>query len=1009
MDNTLFLQHLREGSLEVGCAFIEAQRDGLRDHTAIADLLAEEALKQLFNPFLSLKLAELLIYFGEITEHTYARALGLKAKGDALLQIRHHKAAITCLDQAGALFLSLGDERNWARSRISWIVVAASLGRVEEALQHAAHAREIFSRLEEMYWVCIIDHNTAWVYSQMGQYRSALGLYERMLAIYPTLKDQSETFIRRSTAIAQVNQSVNLSWLGELEQAYRIQLQAQASFVELNEIGNVVNAEINLANLDYTRGYFGSALRRYYQAQDILLENGIDNPKMVAEIKLQIANVLIKLNRTEQACQLGYEAIELSKQSGTSLHTMNMLREYAATLAASGRLKEALVAFDEAKELFTHAKLHHHASITQLNHAELLLEMGESSEAFHEAQSLVEYFETQRLVARLARAHLVMAGSLIEQAQSANMRLEPGQQDSLLQKAILLCRQASLVARQHHLQEDVYKSQYLMGRVFALRGDAVKAMKHYGAAIAQIERMLDDLVFDLSPSFLHTAWNVYEDIIALYLRDGQNERAFSYLERARSMALRQYLHTSKNLFGDEKEVPGEYSSSEFQMKRALLLRIQGDLKMWQDRYRSYSALLSQVDTSASPSVERSVIETELQQCEAKLNELFERLYLQQATMSLTPGAQKRKQARSPFDIAQLRQNLSSNQLLLAYFLYKEKLVIFALNNSRLVACEIPDGMKQLKRLLPLLHAHLQQKGWANPQKPPLQAMRVMLNKLYQLVIAPVQEFLPEPLGQLTIVPYGPLHTLPFHALYDGARYLIEHFEINYLPASNMLPAPMPAANTEQVPYKAPLILGYSGHGQLHRAVDEAKKLATLLEGRCYLEEEATIARLIEEAPGSPVIHLATHGQSRLDAPNFSAVLLADGRFNAIDAFSLDLQHCELVTLSGCETGLALTGGGDEQSGLGRAFLAAGARTLVMSLWPVDDHATNELMQLFYQYLLDGNGKALALHRAQCAFIRQSDAIYIHPYYWAAFRLVGDVGPLQFRTMKAPSQIHEMQS
>jgi CHAT domain-containing protein len=173
-------------------------------------------------------------------------------------------------------------------------------------------------------------------------------------------------------------------------------------------------------------------------------------------------------------------------------------------------------------------------------------------------------------------------------------------------------------------------------------------------------------------------------------------------------------------------------------------------------------------------------------------------------------------------------------------------------------------------------------------------------------------------------------------------------------------------------------------------------LATLLGGRCYLEDEATTARLIGEAPGSPIIHLATHGHSRLDAPNFSSVLLADGRFNAIDAFSLDLKECELVTLSGCETGLALIGGGDEQLGLGRAFLAAGAKTLVMSLWPVEDNATNELMQLFYQNLLREESKVEALRNAQCTLLHRSGSSYTHPYFWAAFRLVGDVNPLKYK-------------
>jgi CHAT domain-containing protein len=193
-----------------------------------------------------------------------------------------------------------------------------------------------------------------------------------------------------------------------------------------------------------------------------------------------------------------------------------------------------------------------------------------------------------------------------------------------------------------------------------------------------------------------------------------------------------------------------------------------------------------------------------------------------------------------------------------------------------------------------------------------------------------------------------------------------------------------------------LILGYSGHGHLPRAIDEARTLAAMLDGRCYLEEQATVARLIEKAPGSSIIHLATHGHSRLDAPNFSSVLLADGPLNAIDAFSLNLQGCELVTLSGCETGLAISGGGDEQLGLGRAFLAVGTATLVMSLWPVEDTATNELMQLFYQGLLRGESKAKALQAAQCALLHGTEPAYAHPYYWAAFRLIGAVGSLLAR-------------
>jgi len=112
---------------------------------------------------------------------------------------------------------------------------------------------------------------------------------------------------------------------------------------------------------------------------------------------------------------------------------------------------------------------------------------------------------------------------------------------------------------------------------------------------------------------------------------------------------------------------------ELQTAGATKLRLQHELVSWQKDYRDYSALLAQIDTSVSPTVEREVIEAELKRCEAKLSELFERLYLLQSTARFTPQVKKsEKRSVKHLDVAQLRQQLSSNQLLLAYFLYRGK-------------------------------------------------------------------------------------------------------------------------------------------------------------------------------------------------------------------------------------------------------------------------------------------------------------------------------------------------
>jgi CHAT domain-containing protein/tetratricopeptide (TPR) repeat protein len=1008
MDTDLFLQHLRDLPLEEGRTYIQEHILELSDHAAIGNLLADEALRMLYTPFLSLKLAELLIFFGEYVHHTSSHALGLKAKGDVLMMIGHYQAALDALDAAGKEFKLLGDEGNWARSRISWIVSAAWLGRVEEALHTASQAREVFLRLGENFWVCSIDHNTAMIDAQIGRYQEAHQLYESMRDIYRTVTDQNETTIQLYIALAEMNQAIDLGCLGNFEQAYLLQQQALGGLVALEETYLIVNAEENLGDLDYMRGFYGSALRHYYQGCDRLIQSTVDDPLLLANLKLGIANCLVKLNRTQEAYLMSEQAVKAYRQVGISLSTGNALCKHASALIASGRLEEALAVLEEAWTLFSHSGFEHYTSTIRLQQAELLLVMDSTTAAYDNACSIKEHCEAQGLVAHAVRAGLVMSGALL--AMSQQLRVDQEQRSTLLQKAEMICKHTIAEARQHNLQESIYKGHYLLGRLFVLQDNPEKAARRYRAAIAHIERILDDLVYDLSPSFLHSTWTVYEEMIALCLQQAQVEHAFSYLERARSMALHQYLNKTSALQGKSEEQQGTVIPSVSQTNSAQLLRIQQELKNWQEKYRDYSVILADIDTSVSPTVDRAIIHDEMKRCEAEISELFERLYLYESGTTLNTYTRKHTPRQvQEVDLVRLRQQLSPDQLLLTYFLYKGKLVIFAATTKDLVTHEIAGGMEQLESLLPLLHAHLDPRGWPVSGKPSSEVVRRLLTRLYNILVRPVANLLPSPSGLLTIVPYGPLHKLPFHALYDGSRFLVENFQVNYLPASSLLQhfdsgesqLHHRSADTSVVG-KKPLVIGYSDNGHLQRVKDEAQSISTLLNGTCFLESEATIARLIKQAPGSPIIHLATHGQSRLDAPNFSYVRLADGQLNAIDAFSLDLRACELVTLSGCETGLALSGGGDEQLGLGRAFLAAGTSSLVISLWPVEDTATNELMKLFYQCLLQGESKVQALRAAQCQLMQDANSNYAHPYFWAAFRLVGDPTPLKTQKAKASS-------
>ena len=147
--------------------------------------------------------------------------------------------------------------------------------------------------------------------------------------------------------------------------------------------------------------------------------------------------------------------------------------------------------------------------------------------------------------------------------------------------------------------------------------------------------------------------------------------------------------------------------------------------------------------------------------------------------------------------------------------------------------------------------------------------------------------------------------------------------------------------------------------------------------------DATFANYTENAPAADILHLACHGQFRSENPLFSSLHLADGSVTVRDICAQNL-NAELVTLSACETGLNKIFAGDEILGLARGFLAAGAKSLVLSLWTVSDEATTELMKNFYTNLQRGESVSASLRLAQLDFIKNNS----HPYFWSPFMVIG---------------------
>ncbi|NLG70480.1 MAG: CHAT domain-containing protein [Chloroflexi bacterium] len=298
-------------------------------------------------------------------------------------------------------------------------------------------------------------------------------------------------------------------------------------------------------------------------------------------------------------------------------------------------------------------------------------------------------------------------------------------------------------------------------------------------------------------------------------------------------------------------------------------------------------------------------------------------------------------------------------------------------------------------------------GWPAADAPPGQGDPLpLLRSLYQTLIAPVEAHLPPEGSTLVIEPHGPLWLLPFAALQDAdGRWLGDRFPLVYAPSADTLEeirgearygAPGELAALILGNPELPAVTGFDGLEvelePLPGAEQEARQIAALFpeERRTLLlGAQASREALLANAHRAGILHLATHGMASAADPLSSFVVLAEadggsGLLTARDAASLDLP-AELVTLSACQTGLGRISG-EGMLGLSRSFLAAGARSVLVSQWNVSDEATAALMVAFYQAYLNGVDKARALQGAAQAL--HSTPGWEHPRFWAPFVLVG---------------------
>lgn len=264
------------------------------------------------------------------------------------------------------------------------------------------------------------------------------------------------------------------------------------------------------------------------------------------------------------------------------------------------------------------------------------------------------------------------------------------------------------------------------------------------------------------------------------------------------------------------------------------------------------------------------------------------------------------------------------------------------------------------------------------RRAPEQAIERDAAELHRLLIAPVRAELTG-VRELAIVPDRQLYAIPFAALFDAAsrRFLIEDYTIRIVSAVAPRPA-TPGALAPAVVFADPTAPGMP---PLRASREEAARIAALHGAALFAGDDATAAHFIDRARQSALIHYAGHANSDV-VTSYAALLLADRVVGANEIAHIPLTGRPLVVLAACGTFRGNAAHVAGMSSLARAFLLAGARNVVATLWEIDDDVSAPLFLRFHESIRAGASPARALRDAQLAMLRSADARLRAPATWS---------------------------
>jgi CHAT domain-containing protein/uncharacterized protein HemY len=963
---------------QLATQIIEAK--SLEERLALADknnnLITDEFLKQIGKKIKEIiyraeygrsdELITWLMLIGEKHNNQSALAIGMNLRGD----IYRLKGAYEKAEREFENSLKIADQIKQMEVLADALKGIGAVhyyrGNYPQALDYFVKGLKIREEIGDRQGIANILNSIGVVYIDQANYTQALEYHLKSLKI----KEQIEDKYGIATSLNNIGNIYH--YQNDYTQALEYHLKSLKIKEEIEDKQGIATSLNNIANIYEGQG-------NYIQALDYLLKSlknseELGDKRGAASALNSIGTVQINQGNCTQALDYYFKSLKIEEEIGNKQDIASSLNNIGIVYYRQGNYRQALDYY--IKSLKISEEIESRKSITTIlnNLGSLHDKQGNYS------QALDYHLKSLKISEEIRDKY----GATLSLANIGNIYYK---QDNFQQSLDYSLKATSFFTETNTLTH-LWQSLSNQGKAYLALNQLDAALQSLLQSIATIEKLrsLSISSEQTQQSFFQNKTDPYYSIVTLFIKKNDIPQALSYAERAKSRVVLDVLHSGranlhKHMSAEEVDKDQKLSSVMYTLNAQLSRASQKD--------NPDKALINELKTK----LEKARLEYEAFQTS---------LYVAHPELRIERGE------IPPLNIDDAANLLDKKTAILEYAITEDVTYLFVLTKSKeskpnLQVYTINIKSKDLDKKIVDFHHIVSSRNLA---------VRRPAQELYSLLLKPAMKQL-QGIDNICIVPDGSLWNLPFQALDDGDKWMIDRYSIYYAPSLSVLheirkkrKGISDTTRPELLALGNPKLQGStienvrswyrrSSLESLPHAEEEVKMLGSLYgkdKSKVLVGDQAREEIVKGEASKYRVVHFATHGILDDKSPLYSRLMLAsedgakeDGMLEAWEIMKMDLQ-ADMAVLAACETARGKVSAGEGMIGMSWAMFVAGVPTTVVSQWKVDSEATSKLMIEFHKRLLQKKSKAEAMREAA---IKIKDEFNIHPYYWAGFVVIGD--------------------